>query len=296
MIKGRLHHRGAASLDLCSRQRHQRNGSRDWADLPKDLSRLMVIQSPHDFEPLEECVDEDLLKYRQEGQPATPSAIDVQFCHKSTAEASAEEEVAAVITRDSEADIKPDVATQCSISYEEPPHVTPADDDDITQADRIANKILEKEFGLQLGSTAPPEDVVEAVRQCLNEISLSLRSARGMGVLTTTSDVPISQVAGSSSFTTGMGSLEPSFREKSPGSGRKRVVRDGEDEEDDMQEEGGGNGDGGDVTGYSDAGHRKKPKLEQYPCPFRKRNPHRFNCREWEYCAKAPFKSMTELK
>jgi len=295
MIKGRLHHRGAASLDICSRQRHQRSGSRDWADLPKDLSRLMVIQSPHDFEPLEECVDEDLLKYRQEGQPATPSAIDVQFCDKSTVEAPAGQEVATVIAGDSEADIKPDVATHCNINEKEP-HVPPVNDNDITQADRIANEILDREFGLQLGSTAPPEDVVEAVRQCLDEISISLRSARGMGVLTATPDVPISQAAGSSSFPTGMSSLESSFRDKSPGSGRKRVVRDGEDEEDDMQEEGGGNGEGGDVTGYSDAGKRKKLKLEQYPCPFRKRNPHRFNCREWEYCAKAPFKNMTELK
>ncbi|KAK3381072.1 hypothetical protein B0H63DRAFT_523805 [Podospora didyma] len=34
----------------------------------------------------------------------------------------------------------------------------------------------------------------------------------------------------------------------------------------------------------------------QYPCPFRKRNPARFNVRDYERCAKSPFDSMTELK
>lgn len=34
----------------------------------------------------------------------------------------------------------------------------------------------------------------------------------------------------------------------------------------------------------------------QYPCPFRKRNPVRFNVRVYERCARAPFSSMTELK
>ncbi|GAB1315536.1 C2H2-type domain-containing protein [Madurella fahalii] len=34
----------------------------------------------------------------------------------------------------------------------------------------------------------------------------------------------------------------------------------------------------------------------QYPCPFRKRNPVRFNVRDHERCAKAPFGSMSELR
>ncbi|KXX74658.1 hypothetical protein MMYC01_209264 [Madurella mycetomatis] len=34
----------------------------------------------------------------------------------------------------------------------------------------------------------------------------------------------------------------------------------------------------------------------QYPCPFRKRNPVRFNVRDHERCAKGPFGSMSELR
>lgn len=34
----------------------------------------------------------------------------------------------------------------------------------------------------------------------------------------------------------------------------------------------------------------------RYPCPFRKRNPARFNIRDHESCAKAPFNSMVDLR
>ncbi|KAK4445496.1 hypothetical protein QBC34DRAFT_472428, partial [Podospora aff. communis PSN243] len=34
----------------------------------------------------------------------------------------------------------------------------------------------------------------------------------------------------------------------------------------------------------------------QYSCPYRKRNPLRFNIRDWEYCSKAPFRSIVEMK
>jgi hypothetical protein len=34
----------------------------------------------------------------------------------------------------------------------------------------------------------------------------------------------------------------------------------------------------------------------QYPCPFRKRNPVRFNVRDHGRCANAPFNSMYELR
>lgn len=67
----------------------------------------------------------------------------------------------------------------------------------------------------------------------------------------------------------------------------------GDDEEEFQDDEG---EDGFGVAGRNDAGHRKRPKVEQYPCPFRKRSPYKFNCREWEFGAKAPFKTMSELK
>jgi len=36
--------------------------------------------------------------------------------------------------------------------------------------------------------------------------------------------------------------------------------------------------------------------LHIYPCPFRKRNPLVFKCREWEGCWRAPFCTIPELK
>lgn len=35
--------------------------------------------------------------------------------------------------------------------------------------------------------------------------------------------------------------------------------------------------------------------MTMYPCPFRKRNPVRFNVREHEACAKAPFESVAAM-
>lgn len=44
------------------------------------------------------------------------------------------------------------------------------------------------------------------------------------------------------------------------------------------------------------SGWRFRAGVELYPCPFRTRNPLRFNCWEWEYCARAPYNGMAELK
>lgn len=53
---------------------------------------------------------------------------------------------------------------------------------------------------------------------------------------------------------------------------------------------------GGAQVGPGGESIRPKPEPLNYPCPFRKRDPRRFNIREWEYCAKAPFRNMTDLK
>ncbi|KAK1753587.1 hypothetical protein QBC47DRAFT_362472 [Echria macrotheca] len=82
-----------------------------------------------------------------------------------------------------------------------------------------------------------------------------------------------------------------------PSSGpRKRGANDMGDGDDEFQDEEEADEGDGACLGPVDVLNRKKVKAEDYPCPFRKRNPLRYNVREWEYCAKAPFKSMTDLK
>jgi hypothetical protein len=158
------------------------------------------------------------------------------------------------------------------------------------QSDQIARMILKEGFNLRLGFSEPPADIVDAVRDCLEGISLSLQRARGMGFLSAAAS---SESPASSAATPSSGTLS---RNQSKAS-RKRASRNRSNRDDDDLHEEESEGEGGAEAGVqTEPGNRKKPKLDQYPCPFRKRNPLRFNCREWEYCAKAPFKSMTDLK
>lgn len=76
---------------------------------------------------------------------------------------------------------------------------------------------------------------------------------------------------------------------------RKRGAQDVKRKEDDPQDEDTDEHDGGALVGPYEPGNGKT-KAEQYSCPFRKRNPLRYNVREWQSCAKAPFKNMGELK
>ncbi|KAK3331380.1 hypothetical protein B0H66DRAFT_469925 [Apodospora peruviana] len=273
--RGNHHESGSASLGLAIRHRHHRTMSRDWASWRQHVSGVDDVSPPPDFEPAEEIEDEDLRAYRLGDQPVTA----ITDALTETAEA--------ISPRSPTIDTQEDTWRPSSEMDDPSEASTDGEDKTAPQAERVARSVLDQEFRLRLGLSSPPQDIVEAVRACLDEISLSLGHARCMGVLAAhgASDAPGSVVP----FT------PAAPRNKSSGSTRKRTMRDQYEDDDDMQEEG-DEGDGNDLSGYSDAGHRKKPKLEQYPCPFRKRNPHKFNCREWEYCAKAPFKSMTELK
>jgi hypothetical protein len=162
---------------------------------------------------------------------------------------------------------------------------------DRAHVDRVSRSLLEQEFGLQLGLSEPPLDVTEAVRRCLHEVSLSIQGARSLGLITQSNfDTPSPEAAGSASFNS---SARGSTTGTSASNGRKRAMRNIEEEEDDIQED---PDQGRGAVAQTDGGYRKKPKIERYPCPFRKKNPYKFNCREWEFCAKAPFKTISDLK
>jgi hypothetical protein len=82
-----------------------------------------------------------------------------------------------------------------------------------------------------------------------------------------------------------------------PDNKRKRRALNNDDyNKDDIHDEDSDEEGGGACLDPNTSRARKKAKLEQLACPFRKQNPLRHNCREWEYCSKAPFRSMSELK
>ncbi|KAK4151236.1 hypothetical protein C8A00DRAFT_17342 [Chaetomidium leptoderma] len=272
-IPGRQHRPGSASLDMSKLHRHRRINSEDLSRCCYDASQTSDFGCVAE----DQNEDEDLRIYRQEIGVTAPDMVDAST-HKTGA--------ASIIT-----DIEDDDLTTSFSEVDDTPELD-TDGDSTLQADRVAKELLGKEFGLFLGSSEPPQEVIKAVCKCLDEISLSVRAARSMGVLPTRSTAaPETETAGPVSF----GSSSKGKARRSGDNQKKRPMRDqGDDEDDDVEDDEGKDGRG--ITDRNDVGHRKRPKVEQYPCPFRKRTPHRFNCRDWEFCAKAPFKTMTELK
>ncbi|KAK0711875.1 hypothetical protein B0H67DRAFT_555785 [Lasiosphaeris hirsuta] len=310
------HRCAAPSVDLIIGNRH----GRQWAEA-KDLTqwRRMILDAggadlPPEPEPEED--NADLRAYRQ-GDSPPPQSFVHDGASPDECDALGLREVNSSleclnITADEYLDVRSemmrdDERPQCEgDTVFQAPESTPSvtDDDDSSKADldndsditlqteRVTRSILDTEFDLDLGSSEPPSDVLEAVRACLDEISLTLQHARGMGFLR----APFHSAAPSSETSASSASALPSDLTscRSAASKKKRAIRDLGDGDGDLQEESDEEGDT--AAEQSESGQRKKAKSEQYPCPFRKRSPYKFNCRKWEYCAKAPFKNMTELK
>ncbi|KAK0640595.1 hypothetical protein B0T16DRAFT_495485 [Cercophora newfieldiana] len=182
-----------------------------------------------------------------------------------------------------------DAMTGLSDADEPSPASTDSDDALASRAVRVLIPLLDHEFDVRLGISQPPEDMVDALSVCLNQIALSLERHRRQGDL-----IPINTAPLSSDTTAAFGLSIAANDVGTPGAPRRRPRGEDEDDvpDDDPDEDGGGA-----KVGPGDRINRKKAKVEQsYPCPFRKRNPLRFNFRDFEICARAPLKSMTELK
>jgi len=178
------------------------------------------------------------------------------------------------------------------------------------QVQRVLRSILAREFSIRLGISEPPPDAVDAVRECLHRISYSLQQVQAVGAF-----VPAGHHVPQSSGSVDADGSAPSDGAKdsyqgSSGGGMKRLAPrsgngsgNGDGNESDRNGNAGNTG-GGQVPGQGsggNAGNRatKKAKveeLEEFPCPFRMRKPWRFNCREWETCAKARFKGIPDVK
>jgi len=138
--------------------------------------------------------------------------------------------------------------------------------------------------------------MIEAVLLCLDSISSSLERRREF--------IFEISLAGDSADTVTFMSTEASHEGASGSAGKRasdsagrRASMKKNDEEEDMEQDGDPeDGNNGAYVGPSLFGNKMVAKTHGFPCPLRKKNPLQYNIREWEYCAKAPFKDMTELK
>ncbi|KAK4448652.1 hypothetical protein QBC34DRAFT_495059, partial [Podospora aff. communis PSN243] len=166
-----------------------------------------------------------------------------------------------------------------------------SDEANIGRAMRVLRAILREEFNLRLGISEPPEDMIEAVLLCLDSISSSLDRRREF--------IFEISLAGDTADTGTFMSTGASQGGGTGGAGgaAKQATTKRNDDDDNMEhDEDLEDGNNGARLGPSLFQNQTVAKTHWFPCPLRKKNPLQYNIREWEFCAKAPFKSMTELK
>jgi len=163
---------------------------------------------------------------------------------------------------------------------------------DCAAVEDICDLLLRTSFGTELSELHQPSDVFLAVQTCVRELSEIIKVDGKHRAAPTGSSASANAWSG------------PSRQ----GSSRKRSSRRDDDDDDELIDEGDGRGqDGDDGDGREGDGwsskrsgpskRSKKPPIEDcYACPFRKRNPLRFNVRDHSNCALGAFSDMANLK
>lgn len=171
----------------------------------------------------------------------------------------------------------------------------PSADDgpDENTVEDVCDHILQTVYDTELGALEAPSEAWTAVSNCLVELRHIVAIEHAP-----MSDSPGFQPSGSNSAS-GSGSL-PS----NGGSGRKRGYSQSANSGPSRNSFGGdgppgasGNDDD-EASGFGDAGRAKKPKIQPLymSCPYRKRNPLRFNIRDHHSCASQGYNNMPNLK
>ncbi|KAF6790702.1 ankyrin repeat protein [Colletotrichum sojae] len=167
-------------------------------------------------------------------------------------------------------------------------------DDDYQQSvDGICDLILGSAFGVALGDIAHPEHALESVRRCLHELSVIEMQAGTTPGTPTTNRHDTAGEGGSGGSSNGSGTFEiqqsTSSTRGSDGEKRRRPLAD------DDQLLGDGTGDDG-TTSVGRQTRKKKTKSQgRLSCPYRKRNPLRFNVRDHQSCALVDHETISSL-
>jgi hypothetical protein len=183
-----------------------------------------------------------------------------------------------------------------------PPKEKPAalpqrfDNSDVYQlTDMMMNLILKEGWGVQVKDLSEPRDIWLPIRQLMQELSQVVDPPTARKYLETP-HILVNQCGplGSSSQHAG----QSGSRDIAPRSGeskRKNNQDHGEDH-DDNESFGGGDDEGADKAHPSSRKLRKFETSTKYSCPFRKRNPNKFNVRDHEPCAKTGFTNIPNVK
>ncbi|PKS09164.1 hypothetical protein jhhlp_003778 [Lomentospora prolificans] len=162
--------------------------------------------------------------------------------------------------------------------------------------ERICHMILREVHGIESSYAPVPLKVVDAVVRCLEDIE-TVAHQHGWSSNRVCQAFP----AGNSTWNS-PGATSTSSSEQNGAGGansRKRNSQQAGDGDDGYFNDSYG-GNGGDEPCSPDDMSRKKARTElqqaAFSCPFRKRNPLRFNIRDYEQCCRRPIIGIPELK
>jgi hypothetical protein len=170
---------------------------------------------------------------------------------------------------------------------------------DQRQIEDICEAVLREAFNVDLQDLTFAGDALESVAHCLEELSSVVYSDRSLELAAPFRTVPSGDRSFPRSEEHGGGDDHRQAAQKSRGKRRASSRNDrngdgwgaGEDQDDAHS--------GGEDKGSSPAPSKKirvEPPDNHYPCPYRKRNPLKFNVRDYNTCATASFSDFTNLK
>lgn len=156
------------------------------------------------------------------------------------------------------------------------------------QTEDICELILRRAFDVDLQDLTFATDALESVAHCLEELSTVVYGCRSLGL-------PVRE-AGAGGYNPGRsdypGQLGQNDRAKKRPNSRGNGSGNQPNEEEQKDD---GSGDEG-ISPVRSKKIKIEPPDNRYPCPYRKRNPLKFNVRDHNTCATTFFSDFTSLK
>jgi hypothetical protein len=164
------------------------------------------------------------------------------------------------------------------------------------QTEDICEMILSQAFNVDLQDLTFATDALESVTHCLEELSHVVHGCRSLGFAAPSREVPSGR---HSTISGAHANGDHSSNTGRTGRGKKRPSScgdQGEESPDSHDRTGDRNGGGNNNPLSKSKKIKVEPPDNRYSCPYRKRNPLKFNIRDHNTCATTYFSTFADLK
>lgn len=165
----------------------------------------------------------------------------------------------------------------------------------IESMDDVCNRILFESFAVTLDEISDPEDAWESVQRCLDELTHiigrepSYQTPARIGIGIGAPDVNVAAY-GDSCPSVNANSFQH-YQDERQQKGKEKEKSSLDGDESDLETTGSQSQDRGSINGP-----KRSKIIGNLSCPFRKRNPLRFNVRDYHNCAITEFPDITLVK